>query len=221
LYRFQTNSGLPLFSDGYCLLGSKLTEETMKAPDDALSVREPLEEVSPNISLRLALLTTISVPSTKIHPQLLNMDDLYHGNVARTKLTRNIAATFHPVHDDAVGASGNGIPTIDLKDSWKACRWFMYSTEWVKVSILPPCNVLFVESRVGYLWAPPASVCVIVRPSIRSATYANANKGKDYDYQTLVMNSIENLTKSAFFIGVFSEISQAVRLHPLASLYFN
>jgi hypothetical protein len=28
-----------------CLLGSKLIEETMKAPDNALSVREPLEEV--------------------------------------------------------------------------------------------------------------------------------------------------------------------------------
>jgi hypothetical protein len=84
-----------------------------------------LRYVSPNISLRLALrlITTISVSSTKIHPQLLDMDDLYHRNVARTKLTRNIPATLDPVLDEVVGALGDGIPMIDqgIKDSWKAC----------------------------------------------------------------------------------------------------
>jgi hypothetical protein len=51
------------------------------------------------------------------------MDDLYHRNVARTKLTRNIPATLDPVLDEVVGALGDGIPMIDqgIKDSWKAC----------------------------------------------------------------------------------------------------
>jgi len=92
-------------------------EEMMKAPDNALSVREPLEvriaEYTVSLRLALRLITTISVSSTKIHPQLLNMDDLYHRNVARTKLTRNIAATLDPVHDEVVGALGDGIPMID------------------------------------------------------------------------------------------------------------
>jgi hypothetical protein len=97
-----------------CLLGSGPIEETMKAPDNALSVREPLEGyLSPNTSLRLALTTAISVPSTKIHPRLLNMDDLYLRNVARTKLTRNIAATFDPVHDEVVGALGDSTQAAD------------------------------------------------------------------------------------------------------------
>jgi hypothetical protein len=41
------------------------------------------------------------------------MDGLYRRNVARTKLTRNIAATFDPVHDEVVGGLEDGIPTVD------------------------------------------------------------------------------------------------------------
>ena len=41
------------------------------------------------------------------------MDDSYQRNVVRSKLTRNIAATFDPVHDELVGALRDFIPTID------------------------------------------------------------------------------------------------------------
>jgi hypothetical protein len=46
------------------------------------------------------------------------------------------------------------------------------------------------------------------------------NKGKDYDYQTLVMNSRKPYQVGVFH-RLFSEMSQAVRLHLLTSLYFN
>ncbi len=41
------------------------------------------------------------------------MDDSYHRTVIRSKLTRNIAATFDRVHDELVGALGGFIPTVD------------------------------------------------------------------------------------------------------------
>lgn len=41
------------------------------------------------------------------------MDDSYQRNVVRSKLTRNIAATFDPVHDELIGALRDFIPTID------------------------------------------------------------------------------------------------------------
>jgi hypothetical protein len=68
------------------------------------------------------------------------MDDIYHRTVTRSKLTRNIAATFDQVHDELVGALGNFIPTVDQGEFhilWKMRRWFTFNVEWVKVSILP------------------------------------------------------------------------------------
>jgi hypothetical protein len=41
------------------------------------------------------------------------MNDTYHRNVIRSKLTRNIAATFDQVNDELVGALGEFIPTVD------------------------------------------------------------------------------------------------------------
>jgi hypothetical protein len=89
----------------------------MKAPDNILSVREPLEEVriasihaqrpDSNSSLRYQFL------QSKYTFRYLNMDDSYQRNVVRSKLTRNIAATFDPVHDELVGALRDFIPTID------------------------------------------------------------------------------------------------------------
>jgi len=87
--------------------GSDLIEEAMKAPDNILSAREPLEDFL----------------QSKYTFRYLNMDDSYQRNVIRSKLTRNLAATFDPVHDELVGALRDFIPTIDQ--------------EWVKVSILP------------------------------------------------------------------------------------
>lgn len=41
------------------------------------------------------------------------MDDVYHRNIVRSKLTRNIAATFDQIHDELVGALRDSIPMVD------------------------------------------------------------------------------------------------------------
>ena len=59
------------------------------------------------------------------------------------------------------------------------------------------------------------AMCVIIHPSVWLATYANASKGRDYDYQTLVMSFLENLMKSAYIIACFPEfLKPCVRLLP-------
>jgi hypothetical protein len=87
--------------------GSGLIEEVMKAPDNVISVVEPL----------------LDVLQTRYTLVFLNMDDMYHRGVVRSKLTRNIAATFDQVHDELVSALRDCIPTT--------------GHEWVKVSIMP------------------------------------------------------------------------------------
>ena len=42
---------------------------------------------------------------------LLNMEDTYHTSVIRSRLTRNIAATFNQVRDELVAALGDYILT--------------------------------------------------------------------------------------------------------------
>ncbi|KAI0248479.1 cytochrome P450 [Lactifluus subvellereus] len=87
--------------------GAQLIEDIKRVPDDVLSFREPVREF-------LQMDYTFS---------LLNMEDTYHRRVIRSRLTRNIAATFNQVRDELAAALGDCIPTA--------------SEEWVKVSILP------------------------------------------------------------------------------------
>ncbi|KAI0272056.1 cytochrome P450 [Russula aff. rugulosa BPL654] len=140
--------------------GSELIEEIMKAPDNILSEREPLE----------ALL------QSKYTIRFLNMDDTYHRTVMRSKMTRNIAATFDQVHDELVDALGDFIPTVDQ--------------EWVKVSILPTIKriVCRTSSRV-----------VVGAPLCR-----------DHNYQTMVINFLDNLMKSAFILACFPELLKPI-----------
>ena len=42
---------------------------------------------------------------------LLDMDNMYHADIIRTKLTRNIADTFKEVHDELVRTLDASIPT--------------------------------------------------------------------------------------------------------------
>ena len=44
---------------------------------------------------------------------LLNKHDIYHVEVVRSKLTRNIAVTFKEVRDELINALEDSIPTGD------------------------------------------------------------------------------------------------------------
>ncbi|KAI0000304.1 cytochrome P450 [Russula vinacea] len=77
-----------------------------KAPDDVLSMMEPINE-----ALQVEYTT-----------DLLNQDDMFHADVVRSKLTRNTAATFKEVRKELLVAMDDLIPTSEDK--------------WVKVSIL-------------------------------------------------------------------------------------
>jgi hypothetical protein len=103
------------------------------------------------------------------------MDDSYQKNVVHSKLTRNIAASFDPVDDEIVGALRDFIPTIDqgishaleeraddLCIAQSRSKYLSYQHATYRLS-----NI---ES--GGCGCP--SMCVIVRPSVRLATYADA-----------------------------------------------
>ncbi len=48
---------------------------------------------------------------------LLNKDDIYHAEVIRSKLTRNIAVTFKEVREELINALEDSIPT-DEDSKW-------------------------------------------------------------------------------------------------------
>jgi hypothetical protein len=76
-----------------------------KAPDDVLSVIETMNEfIQPEYTL-----------------DFLDNDDQYHTEIIRSKLTRNIAATFNEVREEIIMAMDDLIPT--------------HEGEWVKVPI--------------------------------------------------------------------------------------
>ncbi|KAF8467566.1 cytochrome P450 [Russula ochroleuca] len=85
---------------------SELIEDVRKAPEDVLSLNELTDELlQPEYTL-----------------DFLNQNDLFHNDVIRSKLTRNIAVTFKEVRDELVMAMDDFIP--------------MSGDEWVKVPIL-------------------------------------------------------------------------------------
>jgi len=86
--------------------GPELIEDIRRAPDNVLSMREPIIEfIQPEYTL-----------------DMLNMDDDYHAGVVRSKLTRNIAITFKEVREELIKALDDWIPTRD--------------DQWVKVPIM-------------------------------------------------------------------------------------
>jgi len=86
--------------------GSELIDDIRRAPDDVLSMLEPIIElIQPEYTL-----------------DLLDMTDTYHVDIVRSKLTRNIAATFNDVREELIMAMDDYIPTDEDK--------------WVKVPIL-------------------------------------------------------------------------------------
>ncbi|KAI0284741.1 cytochrome P450 [Russula brevipes] len=105
--------------------GPELIEDVRKAPDDILSIDEPLRElIQSDYTLRF-----------------LDTNSIYHRGVVRSKLTRDIAATFDQVQDELPGALRDCIPDV--------------GEEWVKVSIIPTVQRLIcrLSSRV-FVGAP-------------------------------------------------------------------
>ena len=97
------------------------------------------------------------------------MDDSYQRNVVRSKLTRNIAATFDPVHDELVGALRDFIPTIDQGKSHillKSVR-MTYVYRRVGQSIYLTNHATYRLSNIESGACGCTSMCVIIRPSAR------------------------------------------------------
>jgi hypothetical protein len=66
------------------------------------------------------------------------MNDEYHTDIIRSKLTRNIAATFNEVREELIMAMDDLIPTHD-DSTWQSPNeglQFTGNAEWVKVPIL-------------------------------------------------------------------------------------
>jgi len=142
-FRFTIVDGIPMLIEGYqktkpgifkiaffkrwavIASGPELIEDVRKAPDDILSIDEPLRElIQSDYTLRF-----------------LDMNSIYHRGVVRSKLTRDIAATFDQVQDELPGALRDCIPDV--------------GDEWVKVSIIPTVQRLIcrLSSRV-FVGAP-------------------------------------------------------------------
>ncbi|KAF8489259.1 hypothetical protein F5888DRAFT_1951995 [Russula emetica] len=79
--------------------GSQLIDDIRRAPDNVLSNTKPLDELmQPEYTL-----------------DFLNANDVYHTDMVRSKLTRNIDSTFKEVHEELLAAVGDLIPTHEHK----------------------------------------------------------------------------------------------------------
>ena len=91
---------------------SELLDDVRRAPDDVLSRTEPRCEVciaSQGVSSCSGELSQILQSEYTL--DLPNDDKFYHSDVIRSKLTRNIAATFKDVYDEIINALEDAIPT--------------------------------------------------------------------------------------------------------------
>jgi hypothetical protein len=100
--------------------GTELVEDVRKAPDNVLSVAEPMADVRIRITSKVALSCSrgssqfIEIDYTL---DLLNKHNVYHTDVIRSKLTRNIAVTFKDVREELINALEDSIPT-DEDSKW-------------------------------------------------------------------------------------------------------
>jgi hypothetical protein len=71
----------------------------------------------------------------------VDLQNTYHRDVIRSKLTRNIAPIFDQVHDELLGAMGDFIPMVGEgtlpRSRVDASMTSCVSVEWVKVSVMP------------------------------------------------------------------------------------
>ena len=94
----------------------------------------------------LSITMSIQFTQTKYTLGFLNLDDLYHRNVIRSKLTWNITPTFDQVHDELLGAVrecipavGKGIVLYSLKETHGLLH--LLSQNGSKSLSCRPCNV--------------------------------------------------------------------------------
>ena len=87
----------------------------------------------------------------------LNLDDSYHVDIIRTKLTRNIADIFKDVRDELVRSLDASIPTsgdgawqisIPRRDSSYSCG-IQSGSKFLSWKL---CNVQFVRPQIVCLW---------------------------------------------------------------------
>lgn len=94
--------------------GPELIEDVRKAPDNVLSSIEPIVDVRLMSQCNIEGSCSQGI-SQLIQPDytvdLLEKDNIYHADVVRTKLTRNIAVTFKDVHEEIINALEDLIPT--------------------------------------------------------------------------------------------------------------
>ena len=98
--------------------GTELIEDVRKAPDNVLSMTEAIADVRIIYKVVYACLRGLS-QSLEIDYtlDLLNKDDIYHAEVIRSKLTRNLAVTFKEVREELINALEDSIPT-DEDSKW-------------------------------------------------------------------------------------------------------
>lgn len=144
--QFQTKPGLFKISTFRRWIvvpsGPELIEEVMKAPDTALAVLEPFLDVrtAAHITSRLAPSTITSDSSNQIHSRLLEQGrhvsqkhhpfevDTEHRSDFRSS-PRGACRCYERLHPD------NRSGYVSCTRKARIC--FMYSAEWVKVSIMP------------------------------------------------------------------------------------
>jgi hypothetical protein len=94
--------------------GPELIEDVKKAPDDVLSRVEPRCAVSITSKVVGSCSRGLSqVLQPEYTLELPNDDDFYHSDVIRSKLIRNISATFGDVHEELIHALEDLIPTAE------------------------------------------------------------------------------------------------------------
>ena len=94
--------------------GTELIEDVRKAPDNVLSMTEAIADVRIIYKVVYACLRGLS-QSLEIDYtlDLLNKDDIYHAEVIRSKLTRNLAVTFKEVREELINALEDSIPIVE------------------------------------------------------------------------------------------------------------
>jgi hypothetical protein len=103
----------------------ELIEDIKKAPEDILSFRAPVRELL----------------QTKYTMNPLDLDNSYHVDIIRTKLTRNIGDTFKEVRDELVRSLDASIP--------------IHGDDWVKVPIVDTIQrVVCATSNRVFVGAP-------------------------------------------------------------------
>jgi cytochrome P450 len=103
----------------------ELIEDVRKAPEDVLSFRVPAREFI----------------QTQYTMEKLDLDNSYHVDIIRTKLTRNIGDTFKEVYDELVRSLEASIP--------------VHGDDWVKVPVIETTRLVVCATANRVFVGPP------------------------------------------------------------------